>query len=51
LKQFSGDYLIVEPFPEKISRGKIKAQVAHVLLPEHIAFLKNQALWFAILNF
>jgi probable RNA-binding protein EIF1AD len=40
-----GDYLIVEPFPEKISRGKIKAQVVHVLLPEHIAFLKKQSLW------
>jgi peptidyl-tRNA hydrolase len=48
LKQCSGDYLIVEPFPEKISRGKIKAQVAHVLLPEHIAFLKKQDIWFVI---
>jgi hypothetical protein len=41
----SGDYVIIEPFPEGVSRGKVKAQIAHVLLPEHVSYLKKQSLW------
>jgi probable RNA-binding protein EIF1AD len=41
-QNFSGDFVIVDPIEEGT---KVRAEIAHILYPQQVKYLKKEGLW------